>query len=129
MKSILITNNPLVNEKFSDKIETVYEKNFSYLELLIYARDEVHKGRALLTHPLSSSIKPNETPYKSILVTKQKSAIDFDSVKIIEDCIAACKKFLENKKLPNWTSKIRQDFMLVDYDLISHPIELSLQGH
>jgi hypothetical protein len=37
--------------------------------VLVYVRDKIHKGHKLLTHPLSGSIKPNESPYKSVLIS------------------------------------------------------------
>lgn len=129
MQSILITNNPMVNERYGAQIETKYEENFAYLDILTYTRDQIHLGHQLLTHPLSSSIKPNETPYKSILISKARGAVDFDSIKLIEESIDSCKKFQENRKTPNWTEQIKQDFMLIDCDLIGYPMEQALKGN
>ena len=60
---IVITNNPLVFEKLKDEHKVIY-KEISYEEILKEARDRIHDGHRLLTHPLSGSVKPNETPYK-----------------------------------------------------------------
>ena len=57
----IVTNNPLVKENMSDKHEVHYIGG-NAREVFIEARNNVHVGHELLTHPLMSSIKPNETP-------------------------------------------------------------------
>ena len=123
MEIILITNNYDVYEKHRYNLDITYEKNFSYLEILQYTRDKVHQGHELLTHPLSGSIKPNETPYKSIIISKKDKALDFDSLKIIEESIETTKKFLSTKVTPNWTEKILEDFRVIDLSLIENVID------
>lgn len=36
-------------------------------------RDRIHEGHLLLSHPLSGSVKPNETPYKSVMIVKPEN--------------------------------------------------------
>jgi hypothetical protein len=88
--------------------------NVSYFEVLILTRNFIHKGHKLLTHPLSGSVKPNETPYKSIVISAQASALDLQSVSIIEESIACYKKF-DEKKIPR---DGLNDFMEIDCGLI-----------
>ena len=118
MGNILVTNNPMVCEKFANLVEMIYDENFSYLDVLIYVRNRIHANHELLTHPLSGSIKPNETPYKSIMISPQKKDMHFESLSIIEDSIAAYRKFAANRPTPVWTEKILKDFQLIDYDII-----------
>ena len=68
----------------------------SYRDVLIAVRDKIHKGHRLLSHPLSGSVKPNETPYKSVIISRNSAGMDLDSLKIIEDSIAAYDKFMQN---------------------------------
>lgn len=126
-KIVLITNNSLVVEKYGEKIEVCNLENYSFVETLEFARDKVHAGHKLLTHPLSGSVKPNETPFKSIVIGKNQSSIDFDSLKIIEESIAAAKKFIKGRQTPNWTDKVRNDFRLVDSTIIGSAIN-SMSG-
>lgn len=123
MEIILITNNFNVYEKYRNNMDITYDDNFSYLEILQYTRDKVHLGHELLTHPLSGSIKPNETPYKSILISKKKSNLDFDSLNIIEESIKTTEKFLNNKITPNWTEKVLEDFRVIDLSLMENVID------
>lgn len=68
MKYIIITNNPLVRDKYSD-IEVEYY-DISYQEVLQLVKNKIALGHKILTHPLSGSVKPKETPYKSIMISK-----------------------------------------------------------
>lgn len=116
----IITNNPQVLQKFGDK-QTVEYINCDYLEILTKCRDYIHSGYKLLTHPLSGSVKPNETPYKSIVV-KNDSNLDIDSLLLIEKSIETVLKFNNNFKTPNWTKKILQDFQIIDLDILENAI-------
>ena len=122
MKNILITNNEYVYDKYKDEFETIYREEFTYLDVLEYVRDKVHNGHELLTHPLSGSVKPNETPYKTIMISDKKDVLDFNSLKIIEDSIETFKKFRTNKPTPNWPESILDDFRVIDLSLIDNAI-------
>ena len=74
-KYIVVTNNPLVLDKLQETHEVMY-REVSYEELLKEVRDRIHEGHLLLTHPLSGSVKPKETPYKSVLISVGKEKID-----------------------------------------------------
>ena len=71
-----------------------------------------------------SSVKPNETPYRTILISKEKGKLDFDSLAIIEDSINTTQKFLNMAKTPKWTQSILEDFELIDMDLIKNALNL-----
>lgn len=122
MVEIIITNNKDVYNKFNKKENIIYKEDFSYMEILELVRDKIHKGHQLLTHPLSGSIKPNETPYKSIIISEKASTLDTNSLKIIEESILTARKFLENKNTPNWTESILDDFRTIDLSLIENTI-------
>ena len=122
MGAIVITNNPKVRQK--------YGKNYSIgfidggmLDVLIAVRDKIHEGHKLLTHPLAGSVKPNETPYRSVLVSHDKGDLDLDSLIMISSSIETVQKFLNIKKPIKWEDRILEDFMEIDLDLISSGIE------
>nr|WP_138203802.1 GrdX family protein [Haloimpatiens lingqiaonensis] len=120
---IVITNNPLAKEKLANE-ERVVEIIFideTVMKVFEKVRDYVHKGHKLLTHPLMSSVKPNETPYRTVSITvKPDSSLDMQSLTIIEGAIATTNKFLKIGKTPNWTENVLNDFQVIDYDLIYH---------
>lgn len=117
---IVITNNKLVFEEYKDSLEIIYDENLDYVSLLEVVRNKIHEGYQLLTHPLSGSIKPNETPYKSILLSKDKNRLDTTGLMIVEESILTARKFLNDKNTPNWTENILDDFRVIDYSLISN---------
>lgn len=121
MKKIIITNNPMVYEKLSSNHTVDYLEENLFIDVLIKARNLIHQNYKLLTHPLMSSIKPNETPYKSVIVTK-RNELDLKSLSVIEESITTTKKFLNNEPLRSYSKSIHEDFQLIDYDLIYNAI-------
>ncbi|MFI3207812.1 MAG: GrdX family protein [Eubacteriales bacterium] len=116
MKSryIVITNNPYVYERIRETKEVIY-KEVGYVDILRVARDEIHQGAILLSHPLSGSVKPKETPYKSMLVKRAKG-LDQESVQIIESAILTCDKFQDKSGM--YSQEVCKDFQLIDWGLI-----------
>ena len=112
---VIVTNNPLVVKNLENSREIIY-KDVSYEEILRETRDRIHEGHVLLTHPLSGSVKPNETPYKSILISRQRRDVDADSLKLIEKAIQACRKFM--MKADKYKPEVYQDFQLIDWTLL-----------
>lgn len=117
----IITNNPLSKRTFETKYKIVYIDG-SAMEILKNVRDNIHLGHKLLTHPLMSSVKPNETPYRTVCLSLNRESLDIQSLEIIESAIMTTEKFLKDFNTPNWSDKILQDFQLIDCDLIDHAI-------
>ena len=125
-KAILITNNYLVKESeaSNNRISIDFVEG-SLLDVLTKARDYIHKGHLLLTHPLMGSIKPNETPYKSIAVSVDfdgSGQVDYDSLMYMENSIETTLKLLRNKPLRAWPESVLEDFRVIDYDLIRNAV-------
>lgn len=130
MDFIIITNNPRVRDAYGMKYFVIYE-DCSFDEVLYMTRDKLHKGHKLLTHPLSGSVKPDETHYKSIMISAERGQLDNESIMIMEDAInvATNKKFdryRERQKLLN--ERILADFQMIDYFLITGAIESAMTG-
>ena len=119
--TIIISNNPKVKEFFEkEQIEVLYTDG-DYKEVLYTVRDRVQLIYHLLPHPLSGSIKPNETPYKSIAVKKEKD-LDLLSLELISNAIEVYNKLQKDLKTPLWTKSILEDFMVIDLDLIKNAL-------
>jgi len=113
---IIITNNGLLCDKINNiQIELV---DGGYLDVLYETRDRIHKGAALISHPLMGSIKPNETPYRSIVLEDKKGTLDFQSLSIIESSIESCKKLMKDRLTPDWNDKVLEDFRFLDMKLL-----------
>ena len=115
---IIVTNNPLVKAQYKDKYSIDYIET-DLLGILTTVRDLIHKGHQLLTHPLMGSVKPNESPYKSILISSVTKSTDEQSVTIIEESIQAAKKFAP-KDIPG---QYLSDLQVVDLTLIRSAID------
>lgn len=124
---LILTNNPMAYDNFKNK-HIEYLEHGSYLETLKKARDYVHAGAVLLTHPLTSSLKPNETPYKTILLDRKEGKVDFDSLELIENAVSSAEKFLADRPRRAWPEKILADFQLIDYDIIKDSVNLYERG-
>ena len=114
----VLTNNPMVHEQLhSLTAVTLDYRAVSLHELMILVRDFVHAGHRLLTHPLSGSVKPNETCYKSIILsdaTQPKLCVD--SLLLIEDAIAVSETFAPRDR--QLSAGLLEDFQLVDWTLL-----------
>ena len=114
--NIIITNNPLVRKRIQG--QTLQFHDTDCLGVFKAVRDKIHLGHWLLTHPLSGSVKPGETPYKTVLISEEKAELDKNSLSIIEESIQTCVKLEISAAKKKWNEKILADFQLIDYDLI-----------
>lgn len=113
----IITNNPkFKNFNYTDFYDT------DYMGILVMARDLIHNNYSLLTHPLYGSVKPNETVYRTIVLTK-KDTLDYSSLQLIEDAIVTCDTFQKKSYKRHWPDEILEDFQVVDYDLITQSLQ------
>jgi hypothetical protein len=114
---IIITNNPMVRDKILDrKLEFCEADNC--LAVFNAVRDKIHLGHRLVTHPLSGSVKPGETPYKTVVITAERGELDEKDLSLIEESIQTCMKLQKSIVKKQWSEKILADFQLIDYDLI-----------
>lgn len=121
-RAIIVTNNSLSNERLKEKYKVV-SVDGSLMDVFTTTRDYIHKGYVLLTHPLSGSIKPNETPYKTIAISElPQNEVDFNSLMLIENSIETAAKLLVNKQKKVWSEKVLEDFRVIDFDLIRNAL-------
>ena len=116
----LITNNPKFIEENLKDIEIEY-LDVSYVDILRKVRDYVHENWEIVTHPLYGSVKPNETIYRTIVI-KENNSLDITSVNLISDAVLTFKKFRNNREVPQWTDRVKDDFSVIDHDLIINAI-------
>jgi hypothetical protein len=121
-KAIIVTNNALSHEAFKEKYKVVFIEG-SLMDVFTTTRNYIHQGYTLLTHPLSGSVKPNETPYKTIAISNVKqNELDFNSLMLIENSIETASKLLVNKQKKQWSESVLDDFRAIDFDLIRNAL-------
>lgn len=121
MQRTIITNNPLVLERAKDVLPVEFLEAYGYFEVLNQVRLRIHSGYTLETHPLSGSVKPNETPYKSVIVKApqtERPPVEFQSLQLIEAAIETWNKFQVVHALPDWPDRVLRDFQVVDWNLL-----------
>ena len=120
----IITNNPLVAEKYPAlaRLEAVGVGG-----IFVAARDEIHLGAVMINHPLSGSIKPNESPYKSLVLSTRRGAVDFDSLRLIEGAMATLEKMpVRCREFP---PQVLEDFQVIDLDLLDSAVKALPAGY
>jgi hypothetical protein len=116
---IVVTNNELVHEAFSICCQVFFIAD-GYLEVLLKTRDLIHKGHRLLTHPLAGSVKPGETPYRTILLTGEREELETMSLQLIEDAIVISRRMIEQGRFNcrMLSDQHKKDFQLIDYTVV-----------
>lgn len=117
----ILTNNSLLWEKYNRELDITFIDG-QYIDVLKSVRDMVHKGSQLITHPLMGSIKPNETPYRSIII-KDGTTLDVESLTIIENSIATTERFQRDNRVPCWNEAVLNDFRFVDLKLFESALD------
>ena len=117
----IVTNNPLVRDCLSDWYQIDYH-DISFREILVMVRDLVYAGHQLYTHPIAGSVKPNETPYKSIVVDKAPGTFSMDEANLMANALITFDKFKPLNVV--YSDYHLQDFQLIDYTLLCGALDV-----
>lgn len=119
-RASLITNNDKVLEKYRDKLKCIFVED--YRKVLLKTRDFVYDRHILLSHPQASSLKPNQTPYRSVLVyPKDEQDSNMKDVMLIEKCIEVFNQWQEIAKTPkDYDNNVSEDFKTIDLSVIDN---------
>jgi hypothetical protein len=120
MQFMIVTNNPQVAELYPDC--DICSVAGPVLSLYLKTRDLIHAGHRLLSHPLSGSLKPGRIPYKTVLLTAEKAALDLDSLRYIENSIAVYHK-TALKSPVSWTAPLLADYAAIDLSHVEAALE------
>ena len=120
-KAIIIKNNDRVYEKYKKEMQVILLD--SYEDVLIKTRDMVYNRHILLTHPQASSLKPNQTPYRSVVVYPKGEEDNMKDIMLIEKCIETYRQWQEIAPTPkNYAEKVANDFKTIDLSVIDNII-------
>ena len=111
---LLLTNNPLVKERMGEDYAVCLVEG-GYREVLIRVRDMIYLGHRLHTHPLMGSIKPNQTPYRTVALSQKVHELSMEDTEIISNSIAVAEKYTPPRSFPQ---RVLKDLQIVDYSLI-----------
>ena len=120
-KAILITNNDRVEKKYKGTLQVIFAE--SYEEVLIRTRDMVYDRHVLLTHPQASSLKPNQTPYRSVVVYPKGEEDNTKDILLIEKCLEVYYQWQKIAPAPEkYSDKVSGDFKTIDLSVIDNII-------
>ncbi|HHY92887.1 MAG TPA: hypothetical protein GX511_06060 [Firmicutes bacterium] len=118
---LTVTNNPAVKSKYPHLNLLWVEGGVE--EVFLRARDLVHRGYRLLTHPLSSSLKPGRIPYKTVVLTATpQAAVDLTSLELMAAAAEALRKTRAASALPI-PERVAADYALVDLSIFESALE------
>ena len=110
----LISNNPRIRTL----PRCIYVEG-SILDVLVAARDKVHVGYKILSHPLSGNISPSMRIFMTIILAQSPCEghfTDIESLNVIESTLEFCKdQSLSSIKLDQ---KVLEDMQYLDEQLI-----------
>lgn len=110
-----LTNNPSIIVKNFTIVEAI---ECSTLDLFLRVEDEILQGSKLITHPLSGSIGPDQSPYKTVVISGEKGHIDMESLEIIKNAINYTENLVSNRKPFKWDRASLQDFAIIDFEFV-----------
>lgn len=120
-EAILVTNNDRVYEKYKDTMKVLYIQ--SYEEVLVKVRDLVYDRHVLLTHPQASSLKPNQTPYRSVIVYPKRKEDNTEDILLIEKCLETYYQWQKIASTPKkYEERVAEDFKTIDLSVIDNVI-------
>lgn len=123
MKLLIVSNDPLVRERCPEGVALRFVEG-SHRDVLVTVRDLCQSGHCLLSHPLAGSVKPNETPYRSVLLSSDAPGVDPVSVELSGQAVLTAEKFGPVRR--SWREKELADFRLIDLTLIESALESAL---
>ncbi|MDR1377556.1 MAG: GrdX family protein [Synergistaceae bacterium] len=118
---VLMTNNSSLHRLIS----SARFVNGSSLDVLIAARDAIHLGGRLLTHPLCGNLRPHQQPFRSVLIEEVQNGgvpgglVDLDSLSLIEEAVLVYRDCPKRLPLPDeFPAETRQDYAFIDVELM-----------
>lgn len=118
MDYLVVTNNPMVMENKIGQNTQIIEV-VTLPDVLVKARDYIHKNYKLVNHPLVTSIKPYENLYKTVVLEKSER-LNFESVEIIENAIIKAEQFKRPARL---NEQAREDYQIIDLGVFLETIK------
>lgn len=109
VRVIIITNNPMMRQA---PVKTLFCAGPPQ-EVLVCARDMVHRGHRLLAPPQLGGVPPGQAPYRTVVLSETPGELDVASLTQIEQALDAARSFTPGT-LPE---KALQDYQFLDYTL------------
>lgn len=114
---LIITNNPTV--KNSPNAE-IYFVAGNQRHVLYQVLNKIAQGHSLLSHPLAGSIKPEDNPYRSVVLTSSTAEVDWAALNMLEHCLERVETRVINDYI---VDQLDRDFQLIDKELLDNALQ------
>lgn len=119
---VCITN----NDKVAECVDEARFVEGNAISVLIMARDMVHQGWKLVASPLYGNFKPNQQPYRTIVLSREKNdirdTVDVYSLQLMETAMKIYGE-CEIKRMPgDMPGQIDRDYKYVDFALMKETL-------
>lgn len=124
---LIITNNRSVYERYKEDIKVLYLEGETSYGVFEKARDMIHMGSKLLSHPMAGSIMLNQMPYRSLLLQEtdlETRPVDVNSLNYIEKSLDAAARPSANS-IKQWPCQPNKDYGIIDMSIIRDAITKS----
>ena len=113
---LIVTNNPMAAKEFAGQGEVRLYPEDTYREILVRARDLVYIGHRLC-NPLYGSLRPHETPYRTVVLSDRPQTPDGEECLIMSEAITRIDTFTppDRAKMPQ---RILEDYQMIDCSLV-----------
>ena len=116
---LTVTNNPYIIER----VKGAKLLKGTALDVMTEARNLVHAGWNLVTSLLYGNFKPNQQPYRTIVLSKWKGdnnmPTDFEFLNYLEEAISIYKDAPIIRQVGEFSEEIDIDFRQLDFMLMS----------
>ena len=121
MKASIISNNVDIEDLVPSAFSLFLLPGGSAEDVLTAARDRIHLGAKLLAHPMAGRLRPNETPYRTVILEETEGPLDLSSFEIIEYCLAEEKKYANSRK--KYDEPLLPDLRFINCEILKSILE------
>lgn len=116
MDTFIVSNNP----KVLKSLDNIIYIQGSYEEVLTKVRDLVYEGYELVSHPLGASARMYLSPYRSLVLKKQKLFNPFHA-EVIENAIIDYRKNTRKRKTDLENA---ESYSIIDFEHLEHVLDV-----
>jgi hypothetical protein len=117
---LIITNNPIVKNISNAEINYV---NGNQRQVLYQVFNKIAGGHNLLSHPLAGSIKPEDNPYRSVVLSSSTSEVDLSTLSMLEYCLGKVETGVTKNVDCSTICQLDRDFQMIDKELLDNVLQ------
>lgn len=122
MEFIIVTNNNKVFNFYKETNQVYYFQKLDFLDILNKVKEEIYKGRKLLSDPIMYNLENVENPFKSIALSKEFFDDD-EQKRLIDSVIGIAKKIPGRKDFSEFDDMTLESFRFVDLNILRDGIK------